>query len=56
MEIKQGLVKLDEPTKEIHVYLKTILSTFSAVVAKCSQDSLGRVYITIKNEGLKNVK
>lgn len=39
MEIRLDMVKLDKPTKEIHVYGRTI--------RKVSQDKLGRVHITV---------
>lgn len=40
MEIREDMVKLDKPTKEIHIYFGSI--------KKVSQDKLGRVYITLK--------
>ena len=40
MEIRPDMVKLDEPTKEIHIY--------GGQIVKANQDKLGRVYITIE--------
>jgi len=40
MEIRADMVKLDEPTTEIHVYGRSI--------RKVKQDKLGRVYITVE--------
>uniref|UniRef100_A0A6H1ZM78 Uncharacterized protein n=1 Tax=viral metagenome TaxID=1070528 RepID=A0A6H1ZM78_9ZZZZ len=45
MEIKNGMVKLDKPTKEIHVYVKVKGEYFKAVINKVTQDKLSRVYI-----------
>ena len=45
MEIKDGMVKLDTPTTEIHVYVMTKYGYFSGVIKKVTQDKLNRVYI-----------
>ena len=40
MEIRADMVKLDKPTKEIHVY--------GGSIKKVTQDKLDRVYITVE--------
>ena len=44
MEIKNNMVKTDEPTSEIHVFMEGE----RLLISKVKQDKLGRVYITVR--------
>ena len=48
MQIEAEMVKLDEPTTEIHIWIKTKKATRKATICKAKQDRLGRVYITVR--------
>lgn len=52
VEIKEGIVKIDNPTTEIHIWVekaKECKGGFKekARILKVNQDSLNRVYITV---------
>ena len=52
MEIKEGYVKFDKPTVEVNIWIekgnKFLHKREKAFVVTTKQDSLGRVYITVR--------
>jgi hypothetical protein len=48
MEIKEGQVKLDKPTKEINIYIREEEEYYKAKIVSVTQDKLGRVYIKVE--------
>lgn len=48
MEIGEGLVKLDNPTTEVSIYIRGEEEYYKAKIKSVSQDKLGRVYIKVE--------
>lgn len=50
MQIKEGLVKLEQPTREINIYVEREkgLGRTKALIVEAKQDSLQRLYLTVR--------
>jgi len=48
IEIGEGQIKLDEPVKEINIYVKGEEGYYKAIIKKVTIDKLGRIYIRVE--------
>jgi hypothetical protein len=48
MQIKEGQIILDNPTKEINIWIEIDGKLYKATIFSATQDQLGRTYIKVR--------